>query len=360
MTKKQIWRTVAFALVVCLLFLALCDVFELTDNSYVPARFQTYYKLNEDTLDAVWIGTSGVDRYWIGAKAYEEYGMTVYPLSSDHMGAWLFTELADEALRSQSPELLIVDLRAFSQSNDDVELTDTRSRRLLDAMDPFSVNRLRVISKTKDTLQHIDSETSSYDISYLFSFIKYHSLWAEDDFSLSDSISHKECPYLGFFMKKFASVRGKDPIPHVYQADYYSELDPISEEALYDFLEYVEQKKLNVLFVNTPGVMTKRERGRANTVCKILAEHDIDYINYCLTDEEGTFTLIPELDYSLHFYNRNHVNYYGAELFTKNFSAYLNENYGFKDHRNEEAVKEDWDGVYDKIKDKIEYWENLK
>ena len=44
-------------------------------------------------------------------------------------------------------------------------------------------------------------------------------------------------------------------------------------------------------------------------------------------------------------------------IFTPAFSAYLNENYACPDHRNEESVKADWDGVYEKIKNKINKWE---
>lgn len=357
MTKKQIFRTVAFALVVCLMLVLMCDIFELTDNSYIPSRFQTFYSLEEDTLDAVWVGTSAVDRYWIAAKAYEEYGMTVYPLSSNQMATWLFTDVIDEALQTQSPELIIVDMRAFSQDNNDTEATDARARRVLDAMAPFSPNRLSVALKTMDVLKQIDSERSSFDLSYVLSFIKYHSIWSEDDFSLSDSVSHKECPYLGFYMRKQSSIVIAEQAAPSYPADSYEALDPITEEALYELLDYVKEKDLNVLFVNSPGRMRVIENARVNTVCQILDEQGVAYINYASVDENGTFVHIPELDSACDFYDRSHVNYYGAEKFTQVFSAYLNENYGFTDHRTDSAVTADWDGVYEKIKNQISRWE---
>ena len=358
MTKKQIVRVVAFVLVVCLLLLALCDIFEIADTSYISTRFQTFYTLEEDTLDAVWLGTSGVDRYWIAAKAYEEYGMTVFPLSSDEMASWAMVDLTKEILQKQSPDLLIVDLRVFCQSNGTTDLAETRARRILDAMNPFSMNRLSIAFKTMDVLHQIDSEKPRFDLSYVLSYIKYHTLWSEKDFSLKESISHDECPYMGFFMLESLSLKTKEQSPTVYKTDFYEELNPIAETSLFDFLDYVEQKELNVLFVNTPGIMITKANGRANTIMQILDERDINYINYCQTDSKGTFTLIPDLDYVDDLYNRHHANYYGAEKFTDVFAAYLNENYSFEDHRNEDAVKEDWDGVYEKIKAQINSWEN--
>lgn len=360
MTKKELGRSIAFVLVVCLLLILLCEVFELSDTTYIPTRFQTFYDLNEDTLDAVWIGTSGVDRYWLSSKAYEEYGMTVFPLSSDAMPSWLFTYVIDEIYKDQNPELLIVDLRAFCQTNT-VDSKDTRARRLLDAMDPFSINKIKAAFRTMRNIEKLDKESSSFDLSYLLSYIKYHSMWEEKDFSIIDNTSSDaKCPYMGFFMRKSLSLKTKEQKASVYKKDSFKALDPYAEESLYEVLDYIEEKGINVLFVNTPNHMTKTEVGRANNICKILDERGIKYINYCETDENGDFLYVPELDHVADFYNRNHVNFYGAEKFTSVFAAYLDENYDFADHRSDEAVKEHWDGVYDVIKETIMGWEEAK
>ena len=88
MTKNQIIRTVAFLLVVSVLLLTLCDLFEY-ENSHISERIETYQQLPEDTVDAVLVGTSGIDRYWVTPKAYEEHGITAYPLSTDGMPPWM-------------------------------------------------------------------------------------------------------------------------------------------------------------------------------------------------------------------------------------------------------------------------------
>ena len=72
MTKQQITKVVAFCLIVCIMLLCLCDLFEHNNLSNYSRRIHTYRTLEEDTVDAVFLGTSGVDRYWIAAKAYEE------------------------------------------------------------------------------------------------------------------------------------------------------------------------------------------------------------------------------------------------------------------------------------------------
>ncbi|MBO5936208.1 MAG: hypothetical protein J6Q79_01180 [Clostridia bacterium] len=61
MTKNQIIRTVAFLLVVSVLLLTLCDLFEY-ENSHISERIETYQDLPRNTVDAVMVGTSGIDR----------------------------------------------------------------------------------------------------------------------------------------------------------------------------------------------------------------------------------------------------------------------------------------------------------
>lgn len=357
MTKKEFGRSIAFVLVVCLVLILLCDLFEQANYSNFDKRFTTYRNLNEDTIDAVWIGTSGVDRYWIGAKAYEEYGMTVYPLTVDAMPTWLFTNVIEEVYTYQNPELIIIDIRAYGQDNVNAGAMDVRARRILDAMDFFSVNRIKTAFDTMEIIHENFEEEPEFEISYLLPFVKYHSKWEEDDYTISGNLGNKEHAYLGFYMSSALSIDKVPQTPVVYTPDYYEELDPIAEASLYDFLEYIDENDLNVLFVDTPKFKTEQEIGRANTVYKILDEYEADYINFCVTDEEGNFTYIPDFDFESDFYNEGHVNYYGAEKFTDVFAAYLDENYDLPDHRSDESIQEDWDGIYTKIKKAIAKWE---
>ncbi len=354
MTKKELLRSIAFILVVCLMLIGLCEVFELSDVTYIPTRFRTFSNLEKDTVDAVWIGTSGVDRYWLAAKAYEEYGMTVYPLASDAMPAWLFTNVIDEIYAKQNPELIIIDARAFGQTNTKTDTMDTRARRVLDAMDFFSVNRFKAAFKTMEILRQVDPERSYLDLSLPLSFIKYHTMWADEEFSIEDNISPDAADeHLGFFMHNTLSIKAKKHKAVVYNHTAEAALDPITEEALYDLLDYADSKNINLLFVCTPEMMKEAEMGKMNALFRILDEKGVSYINGCETDEKGNFTYFPDLKPSQDFYNENHVNFYGAEKFTAAISAYLDEHYDFEDHRSDDGVKQHWDGVYGKIQEEI-------
>ena len=353
MTKKEGLRSVAFLLVVCLLLIGMTDIFEMDFADYAR-RFYSYRCLEKNTVDAVYIGTSGVGRYWLGAKAYDEYGMTVYPLSVDAMPVWLFPIMMDEALAYHNPQLMIFDARAFGQGHS-AENADVGARRVLDSMEFFSANRINAAMKTMEMVHRLDDSKPAFDLSYIFSFMKFHTQWSEKDFSIDTQYDKQKHEFGGYHIGFLLSVLHEPQTPMEYDEDYYVPLDPISEEALYEVLNHAKELGVQTLFVDSPQFMSKTEMGRANTLRKILQEQGATYISYNTPNaaEELNVQMNPETDY----YDEAHVNFYGAEKFTASLAAYLDQHYDLPDRRNEETVRKDWDGVYDHIKKTVKDYE---
>lgn len=349
MTKKQILRCTAFLLIAVSLMFPLCTLFEQGHGSNTDKTFHTYRELEEDTVDAVFIGTSGVGCYWIAPLAYEEYGMTVYPLSSDAMPSWLYTNMIDEALTYQDPELILLDIRPFTSSQPDREYMDTWARVILDSMDTFSLNRLRVAFKTMKTIHSVHEEAPRWDISYLFNFVKYHSRWSEEGYRISyhldETVHHHN--YAGFHLSADFTANVQPLEPFVYDDTAVGELAPLHEAALYELLDYIREMDLNVLFVDTPKVLTEVTMERTNRIYQILEEEGFDCVSYLTTSQDGSFSI--DLDHKTDFFNANHVNYYGADKFTRAFAAYLDEQYDLPDRRDDASVQNYWDGLYDDI-----------
>ena len=84
MKKREIKKGVVFLLCVILVFIYINIIFsfpsgEAADGS--KEKWNTFYAMEENTLDAVYLGTSSVDRYWISPQAWKETGMAVYPFA---------------------------------------------------------------------------------------------------------------------------------------------------------------------------------------------------------------------------------------------------------------------------------------
>lgn len=346
MKNKKLVRSLVFAVLVFALILTLCDLFEY-GNDHASQRIETYQQLEKNTVDAVFVGTSGMDRYWIGPKAFEENGITAYSLSTEAMPTWLLKSMLIEATDNQSPKLAIIDMRSFMLSYDGGEINDVRSRRVIDVLDFFSYSRLNAINRTLKVLSKWDDDTSRFDMSFFFSFIRYHSLWEEESFSF-DELKDPESKYMGFYVHENLSIAPISKIGADVTTQEREPLDPLCEQQLYELLDYVAKQDYEVLFLDTPHCYNELEAKRMNTLCDIL-------------DEEGVSYFVPGVDRELYdletdFYNDGHVNYYGAEKFTEMFAEYLNENYDLPDRRGDEDC-DDWVGVYDVIKAQIKKFE---
>ena len=237
---------------------------------------------------------------------------------------------------------------------------DTRARRVLDAMAMFSVARVKAGFKTMEIMHStFEDEQPRIDLSYLFSIAKYHDKWKDDDYKVKNNLGNKEHDYGGFYITgNSTTIEPMEPTP--YNFDLYEPLDPVAEESLYELLDFLEKKEVEVLFVDTPQLKDDKEIGRGNTLYKILDEKGIDYVHFLNTDPTSDALHIIDFDYSHDFYDSPHVNYYGAEKFTDYFAEYLNDNYDLPDRRDEDEVAKDWDGKYDAVVKKIKADEKKK
>ena len=358
MNKKQVLRVIAFFICVAIMVVGLCDLFEEANTENSNKRFYTFRNLPENTVDAVMVGTSGTDRYWIPSQAYEKYGMTVYPMSTNSMPVFLYTNLIEEVYTYQNPELLIIDIRPFTQDCDDTNRMDSKARFLLDVMEPFSINRIKAGIKTMEAIKFVEPNKSSFDLSLFFSFIKFHSRWVENSFTIERNLGDIEHNYLGFYLGNKLTIKQMILEPKPYDAELTYDLDPLAKKCLYELFDYIREKDLNVLFVDTPQVKGPHDTGRSNLVYKLVQEEGFDCIHYYVENDPDGISI--DFDYSTEFYNKGHTNFYGATKFTETFSAYLDENYDLPDRRNDETVKKDWDGVQENLEAKIAELEEEK
>lgn len=347
MTKKEVLRCIAFGLLLCVVLVMLCGLFENKNNSNWEKRLSAYKEYPKDTVDAIYVGTSGADRYWIGAKAYQDYGMTVYPISTDGLPAWLYTNAMEFALLTQDPELVILDMRSFADQSSPDDM-DVCARRFLDALDFGSPLWFRTALKSMEKIHEVDNTKSRLDLSFLLSFIRFHPQWAEDDYLFSNQIGDKPSPYNGFFMNSSLTAFPEpiDPIQH--DNTITQELTPLCEEALYEIIDFAQEHDLEILFVDSPKIQTEIDAGCSNYLYDLLDAKGIPYVTFYDTSVPvGGCTL--DFDYEKDFYNEGHVNFYGAVKYTDALAAYLNENYNLPDRRGEEATDAIWSGTYEKI-----------
>ena len=349
MDKKQWIRTILFLLLVGVLLYYMCDLFE-TKNTHMSGRMVLYHEQEENVVDAVIIGSSGVDRFWNAAQAFEDYGMTVLPLSTDGVSSWIMLNLTKEAFRNQSPKLVIVDGRGFVRDVYEPSTNiDVVSRRVIDILPFFSANRMDAIQRTVKTMRKVDPDSVPLlDVSYFFSFIRFHDMWESEEFSF-DNIGTDPSAYLGMYMNKGAVISNE--IHFSEGTDEREPLDDISEACLHELIDYLKGKDCEILFLITPHEAARPAFLRKyNTIQDIVEAEGIPCMFY--TSKELMAEYGDIFDQKEDFYNAGHTNYHGAQKFTALFAAYLDENYDLPDHREDPRCKS-WYSAMGNIQERL-------
>ena len=357
MTKKHVVKIISFLLCCVLLVVALCDLFELEDSNTYIKHFNTYYKLDKGSIDAVLVGTSGIDRYYMPSLAWEEHGIATFPMTIDSFPAWMYIYVLEELRQYQDLELMVIDIRPFTQSSLTTDRQDVRARRVLDAMKLTSVNRLKAAFKAMDVVYDVDNNSSKFNLSYIFSFIKYHSKWKDNGFTVRKNIRKHNDEYAGFYANRKLSIKKIAQKPKFCDLSSEVELDKLSEESLYEVIDYVKENNIKALFIDTPQIANDIERGRSNIIYDILEENDLPVLHYYTEKTPHGISNIFNFDYENDFYNDSHLNYLGAQKFTKVLSDYLVKEYNLPDKRDNEGSKKFFEGAHERLLAKMAEYE---
>ncbi len=299
--------------------------------------FVGFYAEEENSLDMVFLGSSSVYRYISTPYLWEKYEITSYNLATGSQPTGVTEALIEEVQKSQNPQLYIVEVRRFLKDPKEKENEEVYLRRVTDNMN-YSWNRTKLV---------LEGSVGQEDrISYLFDLLKYHGEW-ENIFRKSRLAygDNKEAqPKKGW--RNIFEVK-KIKKPKISGEATPQELHEQAEEDLLDLMDYCDEHKINILFLATPWKMSTEDAGRSRTVEKIVTSHGYTYLDCNLYyDEIG-------LDFSTDFYDRKHVNAWGAEKVTQFVGDYIVTNYQVTGNH-DEKIRQQWDAFAQKNREEIE------
>ena len=323
MKAKKVIKVIAFILIFGVLFFSVQALLYGDPDTRDYKRVKAFFEQREDSLDAVFLGSSATYAYWSPAFGYGEYGITVYPLSTAKQEILAARYLIADARKTQPDALYIVNLVSVA------EQYNFRIHRILDGY-PNTLNKFRMI----DYLADLGDYSLADRMEFYFPIIRFHSRWSElttTDFWVEDEQYKASCAY-NSFLSNAVSVSDK-----LWNYDERVEVSDQLAQGIHDLIDYCEKEDVKILFVVTPqGIDNKVKRGQQNTLMDLVRARGCDVIDFNeLIDE-------MDLDKNTDFYDKNHTNIHGSIKFTDYLSRYLIENYGFEDKRGDENFA-DWE-----------------
>ena len=134
-TIKKILLFIFFILILFVVFSKVTYLFrEVTDSRDNITGFE-----KEDNLDVVCIGASTMVEYYQPLTAWKEYGFTSYSYATIYGQFDLYSRYIDRVLKTQNPELVVIDIRMIAAMQE--EVNETGLRLWTDSLPILSIER---------------------------------------------------------------------------------------------------------------------------------------------------------------------------------------------------------------------------
>lgn len=282
-----------------------------------------YYDEEKD-FDVVFIGDCEVYENFVPATLWENYGINSYIRGSAQQLIWQSYYLMEETLEYEKPDVIVFNVLSLQYNEPQKE---AYNRMTIDGM-RWSTSKVECINASI-------MESESF-IEYVFPLLRYHDRWSEleqEDFQYLFGL--EKVGHNGYYMQ--VGVVPVDYIPEGKILGDYS----FGENAM-SYLDKMvalcEENDVELVLIKAPSLYPEWYDEWDAQVEAYAAEHDLKYINFLEhTDEIG-------LDFSTDTYDAGlHLNLYGAVKLTDYFGAWLVEECGLEDRRDEEDLAESWE-----------------
>lgn len=339
----------AFLVCAGLVFCYLNKVFSMGDNDINRQTFKGFYAEEENTIDAIYFGTSASNRYFIDPIAYEKEGMAIYTVATMGMPMFFIPDLMEEVQKTQDPKLYIIELRWVIKDKE--QITDAHIRRVVDNL-KLSSTKMNAIDTAMDYMdgsKGMLGDISDNRIDYLIPILKYHGRLSQEkivpgDFKLTSTKNETK----GYCMSA-STTKQVNQFPGKI-TDKRAPLSEIAERSLNYTLDACDSldDDVQVLFVLSPYCCKSGQKPVFNTAIDMVKDRGYEVIDFNTSEMYDTLGL----DFDKDYYNSKHVNYIGAEKYTNYLTDYLAAHYDLPNHKGE-AGYESWDESYETYKDYV-------
>ena len=318
---KKAFKVVSFLLVCTLCLGGLNGVFKFKYGDGIES-LQTFYEQPKNSVDVLCLGSSRTFENINTGVLWDEWGMAAYDLAGSVQPFWNTYYYLQEALQSQSPSVIVLDVYRALETRDYAD----QSRI---AKNTFGMN----VGIDKVEAKKVSSPEEGF-LDYVLEFPLYHSRYA--DITSQDFSDHKgmknRSSWKGFGIN-FTSKSLKSN-PDVSMVQEREPLAEKTEEYLYRIIQLAKDSGIPLIMVCSPYNISAADQKKYNTVEDIANEQGIPFLNYNLMYEEtGLDFSGSESDLA----SDSHLNHRGNIKYSKHLGQWLSEHYDIPDRRGDEA-----------------------
>lgn len=314
---KRTIKSVILLLVFVLLFCGIQNILRhkciyKLDETPETEMWEEFYSLEKNTVDVFFIGSSHVYNGINAAEVYELTGHRAFDLATSNQDFFTAYYLLKEALKRQSPKLVVLETFGFHQNPFRDRNYDKNAyyKMAFDDM-RLSSNKIKAVLEWKKGNDEINV------VERLFPVFEYHSRWEElnaADYS-NEELRSVILGYAQTFKREQIYYNG-------YES--FEDVIPCSELALeyfYKIKKLCEDNGIDLVLVTVPDSI--HDPAKSASISKVAEDNELIYIDY---NEASNLSRLSIPVYG--WRDRSHMNDIGAEVLTKGIVDDLSE-YGF-------------------------------
>lgn len=324
--KQKIAKIIIFILCLSLLILGISQILKYKSNDGID-QMQAFYTNEENSIDVLFMGSSHCYSNINTGVLYDEFGIAGFDYGGAEQLLWNNYFWLIEALKTQKPKLIVLDLFSTGVIKDDFQ-------------GAWMMENIYGMESSENYYDSVKISTldPAFD-TYILPFTRYHSRYAhitKEDFQYEEYLES----FKGFEPKWSTTSSTGFTAPDVSGV---TEMTPISEKAERYLRRYIElciKEDIPLLFINAPYMVTEDAQKIYNYMFSIAEEYDIPYLDFNKMYEE------LELNFDTDMCEWSHLNEIGNVKYTTYLGNYIKEHYEIPDRRGDEAYitwKEDAD-----------------
>jgi hypothetical protein len=297
-------------------------LFASTYESPETEMWTDYYRQEDDSLDILYVGSSHVYNDVNPLVIYENSGLTGFDLATSAQDMATAYFLIKEALRSQSPKCVVLDVYGFHFES---LLLAENYKKTLDNM-KWSPVKLEAVQAWQEKL--VQEKT----VNRLFTLLDFHSRWTELN-SLDYHYREEMQLYKGYVPTN--EILPVELVPS--EASPVMTLNDSDLEYLDSIIDLCSGQGMNLILIAAPHADWRPEEKAQME--ELAGQKGLAFYDFNESGHLEAMNLDPEQD----FKDRNHLNSFGAQKFSEYLSAFVT----------------DWCGEQETHPDQVyEYWNN--
>lgn len=268
-----------------------------------------FRNLDENSIDVLCLGSSHMQYAFSPGVFYTDTGYYSYILGSSCQPYDQSYYLLEEALKTQHPSLVIMDVFTFLPGSQ-VCYADANYYKAEEMM--TEETRLKAAASIPDTVEDKDA--------YLFDLILNHDHWKTMAITNLEEIAAETKQAEGYhwelgYVRQEPTVYQYTPLM-TYEVDYKVELSDTEKKWLDAMIDLCDQENIQLLFIKTPYTIDQADTNKLSAVWEYLDSRNATYIDFIqLADEIDWFT---DMDGDTW-----HNNSWGAEIVTDYLAQYV-------------------------------------